>query len=221
MAVASGDQSGETVRHEDVRVRAVQPGTHWKREDMAAAYDQLAERYGPPRAVVCDGAVERREGAESLKTKRGNTIVLQDLKHKAAIFLRSMLEYLALLERKPNALDFGKPFEAWDLPKGFGTLQRRLESESGSEGRREFIKILRLLESHPLGELSRAIDRALDIGALMVDVIRILLQEGRESPAKFFRLDGRPHLQDHHIPAPRLFKYSQLLTCENDYHEET
>jgi len=130
------------------------------------------------------------------------------------------LHYLALLERKPNSLDFGKPFEAWDLPQGFGALQRRLESESGSEGRREFIKVLRLLESHPLGELSRAIDRAIDIGALTVDVIRILLQEGRESPAKLFRLDGRPHLQDHHIPEPHLFKYTQLLTCENDYHEE-
>ncbi len=130
------------------------------------------------------------------------------------------VHYLALLERKPNALDFGKPFEAWNLPQGFDTLQRRLESESGSEGRREFIKVLRLLESHPLHDLAKAIERALEIGALTVDVIRILLQEGRESPAKLFRLDGRPHLQDHHIPEPHLFQYTQLLTCENDHHEE-
>ena len=61
---------GETLGHEDVRVLMVQPGTHWKREDMAAVYDQLAKRCGPPRAVLCDGAVELREGVKPLE-KRG------------------------------------------------------------------------------------------------------------------------------------------------------
>ncbi|MBC8340339.1 MAG: hypothetical protein H8E63_01595 [Proteobacteria bacterium] len=131
------------------------------------------------------------------------------------------VHYLALLERKPNSLDFGKPFEAWKLPYGFAILRRRLESESGGEGRREFIKVLRLLENHPPEELGKAITRALDIDALTVDVIRILLQEGRESPAKIFRLDDRPHLQDHNIPEPQISKYNQLLSSENDNHEET
>jgi len=121
------------------------------------------------------------------------------------------VHYLALLERKPNGLDFGKPFERWDLPKGFEILRRRLESESGGEGRREFIKILRLLESHPPHELGKVINRALEIGAMTVDVIRILLQEGRESPAKIFRLDDRPHLQDHNIPEPHICQYSDLI----------
>jgi transposase len=121
------------------------------------------------------------------------------------------VHYLALLERKPNSLDFGKPFEQWDLPDAFAVLRRRLESESGSDGRREFIKILRLLEKHKLRELADAVDRALEIGAMTVDVVQILLQEGRESPAKIFRLDGRPHLQDHHIPEPRISKYGDLV----------
>jgi len=84
---------GETVQHADVRVLTVQPGTRWRREEMAAVYDQLAERCGPPRAVLCDGAVELREGAASLKKRRSDTIVLQDFKHKAAIFLKSVLEH--------------------------------------------------------------------------------------------------------------------------------
>jgi hypothetical protein len=42
-------------------------------------------------------------------------------------------------------------------------------------------------------------------------VIRILLQESRESPAKLFRLDGRPHLQDHSIPEPRISPYGNLV----------
>jgi len=82
---------GETLKHEDVRLLTVQPGTAWKRENMAAVYDQLAGRYGPPRAVLCDGAVELREGVEGMKMRRCDTIVVQDFKHKAAIFLKSLV----------------------------------------------------------------------------------------------------------------------------------
>jgi hypothetical protein len=80
---------GETLQHEHLHLLTVQPGTHWKREDMKAVYSKLAERYGVPRAVLCDGAVELRDGVESLQNKRSDTIVLQDFKHKAAIFFKA------------------------------------------------------------------------------------------------------------------------------------
>jgi hypothetical protein len=131
------------------------------------------------------------------------------------------VHYLRLLQRKPNSLDFGKPFEKWNLPESFSVLRRRLESDCASEGRREFIKILLLLEKHKIGELGEAIDRALDIGAMTVDVIRILLQEGRESPAKLFRLDNRPQLQDHDIPEPNIAKYGHLLGQEEQLEQST
>ena len=125
------------------------------------------------------------------------------------------VHYLALLERKPGALDFGKPFDDWDLPEGLGVLRRRLEGELGSDGRREFIKVLRLLESCELRELTKAVDRALAIGALTVEAIQLLLQDGREAPVKYFRLDGRSHLQGHIVPPPKLALYDTLR------HEET
>ena len=131
------------------------------------------------------------------------------------------VHYLALLERKPNSLDFGKPFEAWDLPNTFGVLRRRLESDGDSDGRREFIRVLRLLENHQVKELADAIDRALEIGAMTVDVIKILVQEGRESPAKLFRLDDRPHLQDHSIPEPQICKYSALIQHPQSQHPQS
>ena len=131
------------------------------------------------------------------------------------------VHYLRLLQRKPNSLDFGKPFEKWNLPESFSVLRRRLESDCASEGRREFIKILLLLEKHKIGELGEAIDRALDIGAMTVDVIRILLQEGRESPAKLFRLDNRPQLQDHDIPEPNIAKYGHLLGQQEQLEQPT
>lgn len=119
--------------------------------------------------------------------------------------------YLALLERKPGSLDFARPLEDWQLPECFGVLRRRLEGELQSNGRREFIRVLRLLETLKPAELGRAIERALAIGALTVDAIRILAQQGREQPSQWFDLDGRPHLQGHEIPPPHLDRYASLL----------
>src|SRR6202044_1887468 len=63
------------------------------------------------------------------------------------------LHYLALLERKPGSLDFARPLEDWNLPESFLTLRRRLEGDLPQEGRREFIKVLRLLEKYSPADL--------------------------------------------------------------------
>lgn len=81
---------GTPLKHEDLRVLLVQPGTKWKREDMAKVYRKLAQRIGPPRAVLCDGAVELREGANALKSRRKDLLVLGDFKHFAANQLKSL-----------------------------------------------------------------------------------------------------------------------------------
>jgi hypothetical protein len=114
------------------------------------------------------------------------------------------------LEHKPGSLDFARPLEDWDLPESFVTLRRRLEGEMQQEGRREFIKVLRLLEKYPPAELGKAIARALEIRALTVDAIRLLAQQGREEPARWFCLDGRPHLEGREIPPPKLDAYASL-----------
>lgn len=75
---------GEALKHEDVRVLELSPGTRWKREDMAEAYRQLSKRCGTPTALLVDGAAELREGAEILQKQGKNTIVQGDFKHYAA-----------------------------------------------------------------------------------------------------------------------------------------
>lgn len=84
-------EPGTALNHEDVRVLTVEPGTEWKRDDMAGIYDRLAEQYGPPRALVVDGAVELREGANCLKKRRSDMVVLRDFKHYAASVLKSLV----------------------------------------------------------------------------------------------------------------------------------
>jgi hypothetical protein len=115
-----------------------------------------------------------------------------------------------LLERKPNGLDFGRPFEDWNLPQPFDLIRRRLEVSLDEQGRREFIKILRLLEKYSLAELTTALRRALQINAMTADAVGLLVQQGREVPARYFSLDGRLHLQGHDVPPPQLSIYDKL-----------
>ncbi len=82
---------GQPLKHEDVRVLELTPGTSWKREDMAEAYEQLAQRCGVPLAVLVDGAVELREGAETLQKRRENMLILGDFKHYAANVLKKVV----------------------------------------------------------------------------------------------------------------------------------
>ena len=120
------------------------------------------------------------------------------------------VHYLALLERKPGALDFAAPLEGWELPVCFGVLRRRLEAEFGGPGTRQFIKVLRLLERADLAELTRAVERSLEPGVADADAVRLILEHRREEPAGLFCLDGRPHLKLVAVPTPDLGAYASL-----------
>jgi transposase len=120
------------------------------------------------------------------------------------------VHYLAVLERKPGALDFAAPLQGWELPVCFGVLRRRLEAEFGGPGTRQFIKVLRLLEWADLGELTRAVERALELGVADADAVRLILEHRREQPVGLFCLDGRPYLQAVAVPTPDLSAYASL-----------
>lgn len=88
---ATMPERGKALTHQDVRVLEVKPGDSWKTTDMEREYKALANRHGAPRAVVVDGAVELRDGAECLKDEREDTIVLRDFKHYAANVVKSLI----------------------------------------------------------------------------------------------------------------------------------
>jgi transposase len=121
------------------------------------------------------------------------------------------VHYLALLERKPGALDFARPLEGWQLPDCFAVLRRRLEGELAGQGTREFIKVLRLLEAVPVPALAEAVTQALALGATSAEAIRLVLEHRREQPVGLFRLDGHLHLQAVRVQAPDLTAYRALV----------
>jgi hypothetical protein len=123
------------------------------------------------------------------------------------------LHYLALLERKPGALDHARPLENWDLPDCFAILRRRLEDERAGEGTREFIRVLRLLEKHSLPDLTRAVTKGLRSGVLIRDAIAQFLIPQEEWRQTTFRLDGREHLRQVKVTQTDVVSYSELLVA--------
>jgi transposase len=122
------------------------------------------------------------------------------------------VHYLALLERKPGALDYGRPFAEWDLPECFAVLRARLEQQwGGGAGTREFIQVLKLLVDHSPAELARAIERGLRCNALIRDAIAQFLIPQEDWRTRTFRLDGREYLRQVQVANTEVAAYAALM----------
>jgi hypothetical protein len=109
--------------------------------------------------------------------------------------------YLALLERKPGALDQAAPLQSWNLPEEFQRIRRLLESRMGNRGKKEFIQILRLLE---------VFEEAI-VAAGVVQAMQLVLARIERRPA---RLDlGRyPYLPTAEVRTTTAADYATLLS---------
>jgi hypothetical protein len=76
------------------------------------------------------------------------------------------VHYLPLLEKKIGALDQAAPLAEWDLPTEFQTLRRLMEARKIKAGRREYVQVLRLLETFEMEDLHVAVKNALRMGTV-------------------------------------------------------
>ena len=121
------------------------------------------------------------------------------------------LHYLAILERKPGAFDHARPLANWELADCFEILRRRLENERGGEGTREYIGVLRLMETHSKEEVTRAVRSGLRANALTRDAIAQFLTPREDWRSTTFQLDGHPHLRHVRVAATDVAQYGLLL----------
>ena len=98
-------------------------------------------------------------------------------------FVYDPVHYLPLLERKPGALDQAAPLQGWELPDELGTLRRLLESQMGRRGKREYVQVLRLLETFSQQEVHAAVKDAIHLGSLSFDAVKHLVLCRLEGPA--------------------------------------
>jgi len=104
------------------------------------------------------------------------------------------VHYLPLIEKKIGALDQAAPLAGWDLPPEFQTLRRLMEARMIKAGRREYVQVLRLLETFELDDLHAAVKAALRLGAVGFDAVKHLLLCRVEKRPPKLDLDVYPYL---------------------------
>jgi len=119
------------------------------------------------------------------------------------------MHYLQELQRKPGALDYARPFENWPLPECFQTYRQCLESNH-DQGNMEYIRILLLLQKHPVKKIAKAISKALDYRIYCYDGVLQFLLTGQEYAFTTFSLAGRDHLRGVEVHTTEISAYSCL-----------
>jgi len=121
------------------------------------------------------------------------------------------LHYLALLEQKTRALDQAAPLAGWQLPECFAQLRRLLEARLRKHGSREYVQVLRLMETFPLAEVTRAIEDALKLGTISFDAVRHLLLCRIERRPPRLDMENYPHLPMAQVRTTQAADYMTLL----------
>ncbi|MEC5325912.1 Mu transposase domain-containing protein, partial [Aurantimonas sp. A3-2-R12] len=126
------------------------------------------------------------------------------------------LHYLPLIEQKINALDQAAPLQGWDLPEEFATLRRLMEARMNKHGRREYVQVLRLLESFEVADLHAAVKQALQLGAIGFDAVKHLLLCRVERRPPRLDLSIYPYLPKANVETTSAKAYMGLLCAHGE-----
>ena len=121
------------------------------------------------------------------------------------------IHYLPLLEQKIGALDQAAPLVGWDLPEAFAALRRLMEARMGKAGKREYVQVLRLLETFDLEALHGAVKDALRLGAIGYDAVKHLVLCRVERRPPKLDLDVYPYLPRANVATTVAASYMSLL----------
>jgi transposase len=120
------------------------------------------------------------------------------------------LHYLALLEQKTRALDQAAPLQGWQLPACYLQLRRLLEARL-KHGGREYVQVLRLLETFSLVEVTQAIEEALELGTIGFDAVKHLLLCRIDQRPPRLDMENYPHLPLAQVRTTQAADYMSLL----------
>ncbi|MCP4933552.1 MAG: IS21 family transposase, partial [bacterium] len=121
------------------------------------------------------------------------------------------MHYLPLLEQKVGALDQAAPLKGWDLPDEFAILHRLLEAHMEKKGKREYVQVLRLMETFEMHDVHGAIKQALNMGAISYDAVKHLVLCRVEKRPPKLDLDVYPYLPKANVETTKTASYMSLL----------
>lgn len=121
------------------------------------------------------------------------------------------LDVLPLLERKHRAVGESTAVQQWELPAVFHDLRAKL-LERTRKGDQEWVRVMRLLESHDMDALTRAVEEALARGSPSLETVRMVLERGA-SKAHVAALPAitRSELLSMDVRAPRLAAWDEIV----------
>ena len=122
------------------------------------------------------------------------------------------LHFLPLPEKKIGALDQAAPLQGWELPGEFATLRRLLVARMGKPGKREYVQVLRLLETFEMDHVHGAVRQALDLGAIGDDAVKHLVLCRIERRPPRLDLDIYPCLPRASVETTQPASYMSLMS---------
>jgi hypothetical protein len=122
------------------------------------------------------------------------------------------MHFLPLLEQKVGALDQAAPLQGWELPSEFATLRRLLEARMGKAGKREYVQVLRLLETFEMDHVHGAVSQALNLGAIGYDAVKHLVLCRIERRPPRLDLDVYPYLPRARVETTNPASYMSLMS---------
>jgi len=138
-------------------------------------------------------------------------IARHDRSYEKEDFIFNPLHYLPLLEMKTGALDQAAPLRGWDLPEEFDTLRRLLEARMGKRGKREYVQVLRLMETFAIADVSHGVLDAMRLGAVSFDAVKHLVLCRIEQRPPRLDMDSYPYLPKARVNTTKAADYMSLV----------
>jgi len=143
---------------------------------------------------------------------KADVIARHDRSYGTDDMIFNPLHYLPLIERKIASLDQAAPLDGWDLPECLTKLRRLLEARMGKAGKREYVQVLRLLETVDMNTLAAATRDALRLGAIGFDAIKHLVLCRLECRPAKLDLEIYPYLPKATVGSTSAASYMSLMT---------
>jgi transposase len=118
--------------------------------------------------------------------------------------------FLGALPKKPAALDHAPVFRDWNLPAAFAELRGALEERLGpAAGVREYIRVVQLLDVHPISRVEEVIRQSRLAGEPDAEAIRTRVERATpDGPASSFESKPATAIT---VPRPDLSRFNRLL----------
>src|SRR5260370_7531384 len=98
------------------------------------------------------------------------------------------------MEKEAGGLGRGARLGGWQLRECFAQLWGLLEARLKKHGSREYVQVLRLMESFACEEVTHAVEQALKLGTISFDAVRHLLLCRIERRPPRLDMENYPHL---------------------------